>query len=360
MNNYTPTPDFYKDYIAHFGILGQKWGKKNGPPYPLGAGDHSAAEKKAGYTKSKEGKRNTKLYSDGGSGSSSQRKKDYGDLKKKPVNEMTDQEFNKFLKEIDDKELRELARNERNKNKPQKQWNEMSKAEQDELVKKELEAETDYAIKREKELNNKAIEIKKFKKQLDKNPEAKSQKIIDDINNNSEYKEALNKYSELSKKYSQEFNNKLKDPKVIKKAEEDYKKTRGTNKVDKKDPIYDYVLRNIAAGDYEDDPRYDKKVIAEATKAFKKDYGKDADPLINKYWDYYIDDAASKLNWKPKRVKSETEKAFNKAVDNLIEVQNKVVNDYLGSYANQNIGKSTRTYSDVVITMMLDDRTKKK
>lgn len=38
--------------LQHHGILGQKWGRKNGPPYPLGASDHSAAEKKAGYRKS--------------------------------------------------------------------------------------------------------------------------------------------------------------------------------------------------------------------------------------------------------------------------------------------------------------------
>ena len=38
MQGYTPTPDFYNDYIAHHGILGMKWGKKNGPPYPLGSG----------------------------------------------------------------------------------------------------------------------------------------------------------------------------------------------------------------------------------------------------------------------------------------------------------------------------------
>lgn len=35
------------NYLAHFGILGQRWGHKNGPPYPLGYSDHSAAEKKA-------------------------------------------------------------------------------------------------------------------------------------------------------------------------------------------------------------------------------------------------------------------------------------------------------------------------
>lgn len=38
--------------LYHHGILGQRWGKKNGPPYPLGADDHSASEKKSGWRKS--------------------------------------------------------------------------------------------------------------------------------------------------------------------------------------------------------------------------------------------------------------------------------------------------------------------
>lgn len=42
----------YSPYLTHHGILGQKWGKQNGPPYPLSAGKHSAAEKKAGWRKS--------------------------------------------------------------------------------------------------------------------------------------------------------------------------------------------------------------------------------------------------------------------------------------------------------------------
>jgi hypothetical protein len=36
----------YESYLTHYGIEGQKWGVKNGPPYPLRASSMSAAEKK--------------------------------------------------------------------------------------------------------------------------------------------------------------------------------------------------------------------------------------------------------------------------------------------------------------------------
>ena len=39
--------------LYHHGIKGQKWGKRNGPPYPLGSGQASASEKKAGWKESK-------------------------------------------------------------------------------------------------------------------------------------------------------------------------------------------------------------------------------------------------------------------------------------------------------------------
>ena len=44
------TEQMYKDSLAHHGILGQKWGVLNGPPYPLSYQSHSRIEQKKNST----------------------------------------------------------------------------------------------------------------------------------------------------------------------------------------------------------------------------------------------------------------------------------------------------------------------
>ena len=76
------------EYLEHFGILGQKWGKQNGPPYPLGSGDHSSAEKKAADAAG------VKVGSDSGKGSieNVKKKKSKTGAQNKPKKELTPEE----------------------------------------------------------------------------------------------------------------------------------------------------------------------------------------------------------------------------------------------------------------------------
>ena len=53
-----------QDYLEHHGILGQRWGHRNGPPYPLDSEDHSSSEKKAGWKKSLKGETATSVVND--------------------------------------------------------------------------------------------------------------------------------------------------------------------------------------------------------------------------------------------------------------------------------------------------------
>lgn len=57
--------------LYHHGIRGQKWGVRNGPPYPLKAGNHSASERKAGWRKSLDSQSNNNSVKTSRSGQAS-------------------------------------------------------------------------------------------------------------------------------------------------------------------------------------------------------------------------------------------------------------------------------------------------
>lgn len=91
----------YSDnYLEHHGILGQKWGKKNGPPYPLGADDHSAAEKKAGWRSSI----NKKVSKSESKGSRSY------NVRKKKGTELDSPSKLLGLSNVDEKQLKKIAK----------------------------------------------------------------------------------------------------------------------------------------------------------------------------------------------------------------------------------------------------------
>ena len=87
------TEYLYNDSLAHHGIKGQRWGKRNGPPYPLGYESHSRKEKKL----------NPKSILDGGDAGSSKskksKKKDNGAKPKKEKKHLSEKQ-KKILKGI--------------------------------------------------------------------------------------------------------------------------------------------------------------------------------------------------------------------------------------------------------------------
>lgn len=78
---------YYNDsvYLAHHGILGMHWGRRNGPPYPLDAADHSQSEKKAGWRKSLGDGRNEDKY----------------DRRRKKISDKYDKKISRVQKDID-------------------------------------------------------------------------------------------------------------------------------------------------------------------------------------------------------------------------------------------------------------------
>lgn len=127
-----------KSYLMHHGILGQKWGKRNGPPYPLKPSDHSAAEKK----KQKSDKSTNKAFGNKRSDSREQNAKTaVEDLSKK---------VNSFRRK-EDALLKEYINN---ANSPKFNIDE-SNQQFRELAKQKYQAYSDFVNKFEKENNAK-------------------------------------------------------------------------------------------------------------------------------------------------------------------------------------------------------------
>lgn len=76
------------EFLEHHGILGQRWGKLNGPPYPLGIGDHSSSEKSAAKAAG------VSVGSDSGKGSidNVKKSKSKAGVQNKPKKELTEEE----------------------------------------------------------------------------------------------------------------------------------------------------------------------------------------------------------------------------------------------------------------------------
>lgn len=102
------------DFIAHFGVMGQRHGVQNGPPYPLGSGDHSAREvlfaEKAGVKVGQSSGKGSmeKVKAESVESSKSRRKKTDEELREDAMKAMVKADPKKIIKNIDRLSTQEL------------------------------------------------------------------------------------------------------------------------------------------------------------------------------------------------------------------------------------------------------------
>lgn len=134
-----------QEYLEHHGIEGQKWGKRNGPPYPLKYDDHTGLEKK--YNRKDELSKYDIKTDKHGPGASRYLSKQIMNFKKQ-----YDSAFNAKRSDLDDSEDYEL--DQLNKNKSSMSEEEYEKKVY-ELTKKYDERRTALAI----EKHNASVEL---------------------------------------------------------------------------------------------------------------------------------------------------------------------------------------------------------
>lgn len=106
----------YEDYLQHFGIQGMRWGRRNGPPYPLSRRNMTAAERQANPKSSDpvdrpSDKKSKSIKVDTPTGEKTV-------PEAKPAKEMSDKELNAALDRMKkEKELRTLETNDVTKGK---------------------------------------------------------------------------------------------------------------------------------------------------------------------------------------------------------------------------------------------------
>lgn len=168
---YAEDIDNGSDWLEHHGILGMKWNRKNGPPYPLGQGDHSSGEKAAAKAAG------VSVGSDSGKGSIENVKK------KKP----------KPKKELTPEERRAAALEAASKGDKKKITKNMDQLSTDELRDAETRAKLKDSLTREDPNNKKMTKAEREKDAAIKSGDKATIQAYADKMTYSELNEAINK-----------------------------------------------------------------------------------------------------------------------------------------------------------------------